>query len=661
MTKPTSKNTSSSKITDPELISPKIKSNKIAQQNPQKTNFIELTTADNKKINLSSQHLEQWFVNLERDLLKHQKKNSITPNLSIQEDQNDAYLATQFVGRFGIKSPKDVITFLKSPAGDTVKTMIGEYLAEVAAQQEAQRIEYQNEQMHHRLGIIALLLWLVHRGEANAHHFNEIIESQIQKKLHDSQVQVQKNIQSPSDINDQIRLTANQELAKQNLAEMSRSIEHLESELNTLQTQQLEFASELEALEEQESLSVHDALSDEAHLAQAEDYHLFETDEQHHLNSLKETLNHLNQERTNLASTSEKDSSTEKLQEKINGLQERITFLEQQATLSNPEARQTKVQARIADLHSKLEVQLDEITALIEAGKNDEARVLMRQQRGLHLQLAHLNHLIQVHQGDQQLFNAEGQPVQSFKDAAYSLPHHQKMTSDNKGELYLLSDSLDLQKIKGASDAELQLSLVKKIVKDNDGNIYLLRGNEDLASLKASADGQERLSSAKQDYNHLLPQISLNRHLMQHKHRIEADFHATRKQSVAQRHAQCEQTIQQQQNQLTQLQAARATLTAIVEKPTLAAIPTPNPLNSNNNVSSYKAALSMLPREPAPQPSKNSVTVAEPSLKNSVKKPTPQVDMTPQQKINNGLPVNPNIPPNTTIPSPFSTKLKPLT
>src|SRR5687768_3466911 len=88
---------------------------------------IMLTTKKGEQVLLTSKKLESWLAAVEKmDLVK-------SPT---DKERNDPYMATQFVSRFGFKTPNDLIVFLKSPAGESTKAMIGEELAEIAAMKE---------------------------------------------------------------------------------------------------------------------------------------------------------------------------------------------------------------------------------------------------------------------------------------------------------------------------------------------------------------------------------------------------------------------------------------------------------------------------------------------------------------------------------------------
>ena len=66
-----------------------------------------------KSISLTSSKFEHWFATLE---------NEINPS-----KKDTDYLSTEFLSRFGIQHPEEIIAFLKSPAGQSTLTLIAEH------------------------------------------------------------------------------------------------------------------------------------------------------------------------------------------------------------------------------------------------------------------------------------------------------------------------------------------------------------------------------------------------------------------------------------------------------------------------------------------------------------------------------------------------------
>src|SRR3990167_2389290 len=125
---------------------------------------------------LTDKKLEQWFAALEKSNM------TLTQGQKIQ--LNNPTLATQFLSRFGIKSPIDVIAFLNSPEGDAVTAMIREELAEIEAMEDYEEFLAQEESKreHRLLGF--LLLALMYEQDAEADLLNEMIAAQNARQQH---------------------------------------------------------------------------------------------------------------------------------------------------------------------------------------------------------------------------------------------------------------------------------------------------------------------------------------------------------------------------------------------------------------------------------------------------------------------------------------------
>lgn len=94
-----------------------------------------------------------------------------------------ASLATQLISYFGIKTAKDLLVFLKSPAGQSTTDRIAEQIALIENLHEIQTLQLQErESMRHRI-MTFLFLAMMHGKKAEAMHLNEVIQQQIDKLL----------------------------------------------------------------------------------------------------------------------------------------------------------------------------------------------------------------------------------------------------------------------------------------------------------------------------------------------------------------------------------------------------------------------------------------------------------------------------------------------
>lgn len=96
---------------------------------------------------LTSSQLEQWFANIERN--QH-------PNTS----EEDPYLATQFLSRFGLRNAKQVAEFLKTAGGNETINMIVQELVKEEAQLQLIRERNAEEQLKQQRLLLLLLTFI---------------------------------------------------------------------------------------------------------------------------------------------------------------------------------------------------------------------------------------------------------------------------------------------------------------------------------------------------------------------------------------------------------------------------------------------------------------------------------------------------------------------
>lgn len=116
--------------------------------------------AGKDSVTLTPSRLEQWFASAAASI----------PGATSKDTQS---LATEFLGYYGLKDSAQVIQFLKSPAGESILTMIGEQLAEVAAISEQQQHDVLQRYLLEKRVLAFLLMGLLERSEARIHKLNE--------------------------------------------------------------------------------------------------------------------------------------------------------------------------------------------------------------------------------------------------------------------------------------------------------------------------------------------------------------------------------------------------------------------------------------------------------------------------------------------------------
>lgn len=132
---------------------------------------LQLLTRQGQSVELNHSTLDYWFATFEKS--HEEQKNTF----------DDEYYASQLIGRFGLKSSKDVIAFLKTPTGDAIKHMLREELAEMASLEKERLQDLHDKERRHYRFIVFYLLGLLHKKSVHARHLNELMQKQNEQRL----------------------------------------------------------------------------------------------------------------------------------------------------------------------------------------------------------------------------------------------------------------------------------------------------------------------------------------------------------------------------------------------------------------------------------------------------------------------------------------------
>lgn len=385
-----------------------------------------LTNQQGEQFSLTAEKLEQWFATLERanqqqfdqqttqqaqeqatqDALNEQTTEQ-TEQLSLDEQHDkapqvtDRYLATQALGHFGIKSTKDMITFLKSPAGESIVGLMNEELIEIAEMEAHEEFLMQEEEKkeHFRLGLF--LLALLFEGEAAADKLNEAINAQNEARLkeHAHDEDEDSDYQPPEGYLD----AAFDRI--ENLSEAAEETDHqLQKNNNQLEQKQ------------QES------------------------------NKVDEEITNLKQEKVEL------DQEHATLDKHLDELDE---FIE--STADKPEAA-SSIDARMKTMQSNIDAQPTAIQQSVESGNDAQAKQQLTERQGMQLQVTGMQHALDVKKGHKNLYNEEGTAVNSMKKAHLVLEKDKQMVKDNDGKRYVIGKEENLETIKQSPNAQQRLN-----------------------------------------------------------------------------------------------------------------------------------------------------------------------------------------------------------
>ncbi|OGV44519.1 MAG: hypothetical protein A3F46_08290 [Legionellales bacterium RIFCSPHIGHO2_12_FULL_42_9] len=181
------------------------------------------------------------------------------------------------------------------------------------------------------------------------------------------------------------------------------------------------------------------------------------------------------------------------------------------------------IEQQIKSLQTTMDEQLNEIQELIEKGKDDDARKILKEHQGLQLQVAGLKDMQDVLKGQKHFCDAQGNPVNSPKDA------------------------------------KLVLDKSKKIVKDPaDGRCHLIGAHEDLQSIKNGGNAQERLNASHGHYQKALTENNSVHAAVDNNKQLKEDHHAQRHSAALKQKTSLQGDISLLSDQKTKLKASQA-------------------------------------------------------------------------------------------------------
>ncbi|HRD69540.1 MAG TPA: hypothetical protein PK657_05315 [Legionella sp.] len=180
--------------------------------------------------------------------IKSETKLSQTNSLeqwakSIFEPENNLDAPTTAeLSRFGLKTPQDVIRFLKSPAGETVIAEMGAQLAEEKALERRQQLMHlEHSLLIHRL-MSLLFLWYLNKETHASEQIRDLIQQQNQRAIENAGSQPSSRPSSTNDNRDNLRAT---------IANYERALQAVDSRRAALQQEQEELKKEESKLAEQ--------------------------------------------------------------------------------------------------------------------------------------------------------------------------------------------------------------------------------------------------------------------------------------------------------------------------------------------------------------------------------------------------------------------------
>ncbi len=324
-----------------------------------------------------------------------------TPNdqkIELKVEQLERYYPdSKSLGRFGLKNAGDVIAFLNSPAGTTVKELIAEELAFIAAIENERRIEQQDAELRRRRLMAFLLLSLIASKEAKAKRQHIIVQKRIDKLLQKGSV----DLQQPSTYD-----TARTDIINGYNAE----INILNSELDTLKKEavhidELLLQIEVDFVELQQRHETYQQAIDNVEALIPDDF--------------KHLLFHPRLEPAH--------------QERRNRLVEH--FIQHMARLAE-----------------QVEQHPDIVSKLIAQDQEEQARQEMLRLNQLHIEKDFLSDIIDGCRGEKHFYNIEGTQIFDPEAICYALSPKQKLVCHD-GQILLLNQNDDVSQMGSESRA----------------------------------------------------------------------------------------------------------------------------------------------------------------------------------------------------------------
>ncbi|OCH98914.1 hypothetical protein A8135_09125 [Legionella jamestowniensis] len=533
---------------------------------------IEIRTSQNKTASLTASHLEQWFANLEARNQKENQKDKHVPDPHDPE-VHPSYLATIYLSRYGLKTPKDVITFLKSPAGRDVVSMIGQQLAEIESIKEAIQLEQKDHEIRRHRALAALLLGLLYEREARAKEKNTEIQKEIDKKLHKS------SDNAASDVNSDLAKAQAQHAAytesinalQKTLSDKLEASEKLEEELEL----------ELQTLNEQDVIIENRYDLFENNLDALDQYALLLRSPSMSPEERNQTLVQLEQK---IAQLQEQLSTTDdkSIKHQLDSLQTTYSILQKQTEA--PESTTEHLEFKINKIEETLKKQAGKISDLIAGGQEEKARALLHKHNGLHVQYEGLRDMVAVLKGKKVLWSVDGQPMSTtdFGESGFILSKEQSIVLHN-------------------------------------GKYYLLGKNQSPENFPFMKEEEKR--EAQKSFERARPSISNLKTLVHHNKTLEKGLQSEKREAINARSEAMQKEILLISNQLTKLQAARADTELLIKQlnklaPEIATdprsttpVPSPKPSTSKSTqtantqviAQSYRHILLLMKANPTPQ------------------------------------------------------------
>lgn len=391
---------------------------------PAKLSTLSIQRPDSNKIfDLTSAQLEHWFADMER--MHDSNKNP------------DAYLAQQFLTRFGLKNAKNVIDFLKTHAGKSVLIMISRELMKIEALNEYLVQQYQEEALMRQKRLVLVLIAYIATQEASAEQVAENIHNQLDKKLKEN-----KNLEPTKQKNPYEVIL---EVFDATIDSYSQTIKALDETLEEMEHELLSIEGILQAIENETLNTVHRHTHLDDHISQLATYLQLPL-----LNILKQPAvdpeQYRNQQIVYLTSQLKvlkaqhmnMNISTPNEQRTHENIGRKIRMVEEQLAFHHAQAQQPAQNAEeiLHQLIEKLREQLSEQRRLQK--DHPQPMHVYHEIEGLKLQKRGLRHAMQCAKKEKILLNAHLEQVHDFEQACFIIDPNHRARYKKQGDSYAI-------------------------------------------------------------------------------------------------------------------------------------------------------------------------------------------------------------------------------
>lgn len=374
--------------------------------------------------------------------------------------------STAELSRYGLKTPAEVIAFLKSPAGETVRTEILQHIQEELFQKEEQKTQaIEHNRLMHRL--LAFFFLLLMSKESDAAEYIKTLTEQA-------------NTNTLKEAKKAIAASAPLSAAQQ---EITQVIKHYETAIMQIDTQLSQVTKQKNTLlaKGQQLTVQQQQIAQKYSTYAASINHFATTGQQANINQISQQMNNLNEQRNGI--------NHEIIMLRATGTQENemraTALLNDQITLDRQitqlrDDMPNKITEEIERLTGVINEKVETMTNLLATGnETDEiqAKALVNEQNAINLQIAMLHDLRDTFTGRKYFMDAEGNSVDSIEKAYLVIEKNQKIVKDN-GKFYLLKPHQEWDDVKKSQtdlneanlryeDEKPKLMGVKQVVERN--------------------------------------------------------------------------------------------------------------------------------------------------------------------------------------------------